>query len=582
MRRSGRMHCGSASICGGPPSGRTRGGVYGRGGRLKAVITVLVVGWGLVWLDLGNAYGADTCGGKIAGSWDVTADTVFPATLVMPGRQLFKWEFKSDGPLGGDALLLPAGERRRYSCQGNSYTLKNFWGITLTLSPDGRRLDGECRDLVSAAGGGCHIHAVRKSGPSSDGPASAESTSRSPQADDADTCGGKIAGSWDVTADTVFPATLVMPGRQLFKWEFKSDGPLGGDALLLPVGERRRYSCQGNSYTLENFWGITLTLSPDGRRLDGECRDLVSAAGGGCHIHAVRKSGPPSVEAATAQSTSRSPQLRTTTAPTSPIPSATSSPDTRDAPASYAKGNSFFAANRYDLAEQSYSAAIAAKPDAPHYLSRGHARLALLKYNEAWEDYDRAIELRPDYAPSYLARGTLYWLLGRNLLAEDDLRAAIRLEPDNDFYYQRLAVILREGEKKQEITDTYRDAFTKDPTRPWALEGWLGGLWKQKKYDEILRIYFEYKDRNVYTGWLYYYAAQVFKERSNQQSAREMFLHAILHNDSDELLPIETYSAIAELDRDMALRQECLSHRSQYKRRMGRPDDGRQWCYERK
>ncbi len=455
MRRSGRTHCGSASVCGGPPSGRgTRGGVYGRGGWWKAVVTVVVAGWGMVWLNLGNVDGADTCGGKLAGSWGVTALTVFPATLVMPGHQLFKWEFKSDGPLGGDAFL----------------------------------------------------HG----------------------------------------------------------------------------GERRRYSCQGNSYTLDNYFGITLTLSPEGRRLDGECRDLVSAAGGGCRIHAVRKSGPPSVGPATAQSTPRSPQLPTTTAPTSPIPPATSSLDSRDAPASYAKGNSFFAANRYDLAEQSYSVAIAVTPDAPHYLSRGHARLALLKYNEAWEDYNRAIELRPDYAPSYLARGTLYWLLGRNLLAEDDLRAAIRLEPDNDFYYERLAVILREGEKKQEITDTYWDAFIKDPTRPWALEGWLGGLWEQKKYDEILRIYFEYKDRKVYTGWLYYYAAQVFKERSNQQSAREMFLHAILHNDSDELLPIETYSAIAELERDMGLRQECLSHRSQYQRRMGRPDDGRQWCYERK
>jgi hypothetical protein len=41
-------------------------------------------------------------------------------------------------------------------------------------------------------------------------------------------CGGKIAGSWDVTADTVFPATLVMPSRQRFNWEFQSDGPWEG------------------------------------------------------------------------------------------------------------------------------------------------------------------------------------------------------------------------------------------------------------------------------------------------------------------------------------------------------------------
>jgi hypothetical protein len=116
-------------------------------------------------VDLGNADGADTCGRKIAGPWEVNEDTVFPATLVMPAHQVAKWEFKSDGPLGGTTFLDNKGERRRYSCQGNSYTIDNFFGITLTLSPDGRRLDGECHDLVSAAGGGCRIHAVRKSGP---------------------------------------------------------------------------------------------------------------------------------------------------------------------------------------------------------------------------------------------------------------------------------------------------------------------------------------------------------------------------------------------------------------------------------
>jgi hypothetical protein len=102
-----------------------------------------------------------SCSGKIAGSWDVAEETVFPATLVMPGHQEAEWEFKSDRPLGG-VVFLNASERKRYSCQGNSYTIHDFFGITLTLAPDGTRLDGECHDLVSAAGGGCRIHAVRK------------------------------------------------------------------------------------------------------------------------------------------------------------------------------------------------------------------------------------------------------------------------------------------------------------------------------------------------------------------------------------------------------------------------------------
>ncbi len=122
----------------------------------------------------------------------------------------------------------------------------------------------------------------------------AASQPQTPLSNGAAICGGMIAGSWDVTTEVVFPATMVMPGRGFPKWKFKSDGPLGGVAFLNKSGsDRRRYSCQGNSYALDNFFGITLTLSPDGRRLDGACHDAWSALGGGCRIHAVRKSGPP-------------------------------------------------------------------------------------------------------------------------------------------------------------------------------------------------------------------------------------------------------------------------------------------------
>ena len=91
-------------------------------------------------------------------------ETVFPATLVMPGHQEATWEFKSDRPLGG-VVFLNAGERKRYSCQGNSYTIHDFFGITLTLAPDGARLDGECHDLVSAAGGGGAVYTPSENNP---------------------------------------------------------------------------------------------------------------------------------------------------------------------------------------------------------------------------------------------------------------------------------------------------------------------------------------------------------------------------------------------------------------------------------
>jgi hypothetical protein len=113
----------------------------------------------------------------------------------------------------------------------------------------------------------------------------------SQQENKASSCSGKIAGSWDVSTAVTFPATLVMPQHGGWKWELKPDGPEGGEAIWKDGSERKRYSCQGNTYTIEDFFGITLRLSPDGRRLEGECSDLVSSMGGGCRIHAVRRSG---------------------------------------------------------------------------------------------------------------------------------------------------------------------------------------------------------------------------------------------------------------------------------------------------
>ncbi len=147
----------------------------------KAAIAVVVAGWGLAWLSPDNADGADTCSRKIAGSWDVTTAVTFPATLVMPQNGGWKWELKPDGPEGGDAIWKDGSQRKRYRCQGNVYTIEDFFGITLRLSPDGRRLEGACSDLVSSVGGGCRVTAVRRSGPPSVGPAIAESTSRPPQ-----------------------------------------------------------------------------------------------------------------------------------------------------------------------------------------------------------------------------------------------------------------------------------------------------------------------------------------------------------------------------------------------------------------
>lgn len=244
----------------------------------------------------------------------------------------------------------------------------------------------------------------------------------------------------------------------------------------------------------------------------------------------------------------------------------------------FAEGNHHFAAEQFDLAERDYSAAIAARADASYYLSRGNARFALLRYDDAKQDYDRAIEMQADHAPAYLSRGTLYWIEAALASAEADFRSAIRLEPENDFYYGRLAVTLIEQDRNSEATDMYRQAFESDPSRDWALNGWLDGLYAEKRFDDILSIFSQWRSQGVYAGWLYYYAARVHSERKDTDSALEGYYRALEH-DPKELLPIEIYSEMATLERESSPGQ-CDAHLAEYQRRMGRPDYDKQWCYK--
>ncbi|HUI12791.1 MAG TPA: hypothetical protein VL048_04885 [Xanthobacteraceae bacterium] len=243
----------------------------------------------------------------------------------------------------------------------------------------------------------------------------------------------------------------------------------------------------------------------------------------------------------------------------------------------YAAGNWAFEHDEIADAEQSYSMAIALEPVANYYLSRGNARLALMHYNDASQDYDRAIQLQPSYAPSYLARGTLFALLGRLSAAENDLRVAVRLQPNNEFYHSRLAEVLSDEDKQHEVTELYRKAFEQDNSRTWALEGLLSGLFVEKKFNEIGNLFSANLRRDVYVSWLYYYAARVDDARKDSNAALQSYREAVNH-DSDDLIPIEARFRLASIERDMHLANDCDTDLREYQRRMGQPEYDKNWC----
>jgi tetratricopeptide (TPR) repeat protein len=237
----------------------------------------------------------------------------------------------------------------------------------------------------------------------------------------------------------------------------------------------------------------------------------------------------------------------------------------------YTEGNKCFAADDFEQAEASYSAAIRIRSDASYSLARGHARLALMQYAEAMEDYDRAIEQKPGYAPSYLARGTLSWLLGSVADAERDFRAAAKLAPEDDFYYQRVAAVLNEQDRRWETADLYRRAFEEDQSRAWALGGWLLSLLEQKEYDQILQAVSRYRPQNRYLGLLAYYSGFAHEKRDQPQDALRDYRSA-LQTDAEDLVPMVIYRNLAYLERDWGLTADCIKYFKEFKDRMGRPE----------
>ena len=90
------------------------------------------------------------------------------------------------------------------------------------------------------------------------------------------------------------------------------------------------------------------------------------------------------------------------------------------------QGNSYYGQGLYDLAVESYHAALEIDPssyNAHHglaiaYRAQGRLDLALLHYGEV-------IRLHPDYAQPYQSRAEIYQLMGRFADAENDLNSFI-------------------------------------------------------------------------------------------------------------------------------------------------------------
>ena len=106
----------------------------------------------------------------------------------------------------------------------------------------------------------------------------------------------------------------------------------------------------------------------------------------------------------------------------------------------YQRANCYYNLRRYDNAIKDYSTAIKNSPhEGDYYYSRGISYLSVSDFDNALSDFTEAIriyELKVEdeqLACAYYRRGKLYYEMGNNISAREDLEKACRLEPQGEF-----------------------------------------------------------------------------------------------------------------------------------------------------
>lgn len=234
----------------------------------------------------------------------------------------------------------------------------------------------------------------------------------------------------------------------------------------------------------------------------------------------------------------------------------------------YAEGARLYAQKRYAEAAHQYTYAIHYETDkSKAYVNRGNTYLALLRYQDALADYDEAVKSDKGNPDAFLARGTLRWLLGDLGRAETDFRRAVELEPDDQFYYDRLATVLGERKKDAEILRLYREAFAKGPTRSWALWGWLGAIAAKRDWESLRLTINTLFQESFEDAAINYYAGVWYAEQKNDSGVVAQMQSAL--DKAPEGVPLDAWWTLANAHRRRGNIAEFKKNAHEYFERTG-------------
>jgi len=216
-----------------------------------------------------------------------------------------------------------------------------------------------------------------------------------------------------------------------------------------------------------------------------------------------------------------------------------------------AAANGAFAQQDYQSAIEQYAKVITMVPTYPGaFVARGNAEVALMQYDKALADYQSAIARDPKNAVAYFAAGTIHWLNGDLEGADLAFRNAIQYDPGERLYYSRLARVLDEEKKTEEMGTVYKRAYEGDNTRDWALTAWLGSVAKTEHYQDLLSLCAQLWEHGARSAPLYFYRAVANVQLKQQYDMAIADLNEVTRIDP-ETLALPAYLQLAEAYRNM-------------------------------
>lgn len=134
----------------------------------------------------------------------------------------------------------------------------------------------------------------------------------------------------------------------------------------------------------------------------------------------------------------------------------------------------------------------------PHLQLKGHALVRLEKPEAAMEQFELALKLAPDYAPLYEDIGSLQALCGDHEFAAKSLRRAVQIDPTLATAHHKLARVLQEIGRSEDIDDAMAGFLDHDEDAAIVAEGaehWRCG--RDTEAEEVLRRALYRNPRNV-------------------------------------------------------------------------------------